>query len=235
MKKTLLLLTLSASLLGLSYAADSNSTTDERPVTLTFSTEEPAGSNNGGGYQGIVFTLSNDPSRFSVICNELTDVPSFSTFDLQSISLKVRSGQSWGATGAYIVDTSNTVLAHANNTIQSALGGTMVTFDFDNLTLNEDATYRLFLISTDHLSDADLTVGTTMTAAKYSSRQLAAYDTGSSVTTSECGFTRGLAGTTADNYAPVVSIQGQVLIPEPTTATLSLLALAGLAARRRRK
>ena len=31
------------------------------------------------------------------------------------------------------------------------------------------------------------------------------------------------------------SISGDVVVPEPTTATLSLLALAGLAARRRRK
>ena len=37
-----------------------------------------------------------------------------------------------------------------------------------------------------------------------------------------------------DGWTPVVRISGKV-IPEPTTATLSLLALAGLAARRRRR
>ena len=68
------------------------------------------------------------------------------------------------------------------------------------------------------------------------------------VTTSS-GSTDGLAYTALKNsenaqvvgvnpvvsgYGPVVRLSGQI-IPEPATATLSLLALAGLAARRRRK
>ncbi len=42
---------------------------------------------------------------------------------------------------------------------------------------------------------------------------------------------------TQSDYMPVVSftVTNTPAIPEPTTATLSLLALAGLAARRRRK
>ena len=49
----------------------------------------------------------------------------------------------------------------------------------------------------------------------------------------------GVDGLTAPNgysvWSPGVMITGVKLIPEPTTATLSLLALAGLASRRRRK
>lgn len=41
----------------------------------------------------------------------------------------------------------------------------------------------------------------------------------------------GIAGT----YSSITAYSGVVTVPEPTTATLSLLALAGLAARRRRK
>ena len=41
----------------------------------------------------------------------------------------------------------------------------------------------------------------------------------------------GIAGT----YSSITAYSGVVSVPEPTTATLSLLALAGLAARRRRK
>lgn len=46
-------------------------------------------------------------------------------------------------------------------------------------------------------------------------------------------YQAGSNGTSTD-YIPNITLSGN-LIPEPTTATLSLLALAGLAARRRRK
>ena len=46
------------------------------------------------------------------------------------------------------------------------------------------------------------------------------------------GITYNYAGAVGSNGAPTFSIN---IVPEPTTATLSLLALAGLAARRRRK
>ena len=46
------------------------------------------------------------------------------------------------------------------------------------------------------------------------------------------GITYNYAGTVGSNGAPTFSIN---IVPEPTTATLSLLALAGLAARRRRR
>lgn len=45
----------------------------------------------------------------------------------------------------------------------------------------------------------------------------------------------GLSGWTAATWGDTVTVSVTPMVPEPTTATLSLLALAGLAARRRRK
>lgn len=239
MKKTLLLLSLAASL-GLAYAAGSNSTNEDQSVALTFSNTErqPANiGNSGGSYCGVAFTLSNDPTRFDVTCEGLTEVPSFSTFDLESISIKVRGGQSWADTAAYIIDdTSNTVLAHSTNTTGTLSGGDMASFQFDSLTLNVDTGYKLIFVDASQIDEAYIAVGENLTGNYRQNRQMAAFSTGESTSMTECGFPNGIDGTTSNGYAPVVSIQGRTqLIPEPTTATLSLLALAGLVARRRRK
>ena len=238
MKKTLLLLTLAASLLGLSYAADSNSTTDEQSVTLTFSNteKEPAGNTGGGHWSGIAFTLSSDPSRLAVTCEGLTDIPSFSTFDLDSISIKMRPNQSWEDTAAYIIDdATNTVLAHSTDTTGAVSGGTMASFSFDSLTLNVNTGYKLILVNASQINDAYIAVGNTLAGNYRVNREMAAFSAGESTGMAECGFPNGIDGFTANAYAPVVSIQGHILIPEPTTAALSLLALAGLVSRRRRR
>jgi len=235
MKKTFLLLTLAA-FLGVACAADGNSATEERPIMLTFSNtaKEPAGNAGGGSYDGIAFTLSSDPSRLAVTCEGLTDIPSFSTFNLDSISVKVRTGQSWVDTAAYIIDdATNTVLAHSTNTTGTVGGGTMAAFHFDSLTLNVNTGYKLIFVDASEINNSAISVGTVMTANYRKNRQLAAFSAGANA--AECGFSNGIDGFSSTAYAPVVSIQGQVLIPEPTTATLSLLALAGLAVRRRRK
>ncbi len=237
MKKTLLLLTLAASL-GLAYAAESNSSTEEEKVTLTFSntTKEPDNNTDGGACHGIAFTLSSHPSRLTISCEDLTEIPSFSTFDLESISIKVRSGEDWVDTAAYIIDdTTNTVLAHSTNTTGELSGGAMASFQFNSLTLNAGTGYKLFFVNASQINDSYIAVGNVMEANYQLKRQMAAFAAGESTNVAECGFTTGINATASADYAPVVSIQGQVLIPEPTTATLSLLALAGLAARRRRR
>ncbi len=240
MKKTLLLLTLVVSL-GLAYAADSNSTNEEQTVALTFSNTGRQGAvdvgNDGGHWYGIAFTLSSELSRLDVTCEGLTDIPSFSTFDLESISIKVRGGKSWADTAAYIIDdTTDTVLAHSTNTTGALSSGTMASFQFDSLTLNVGTGYKLIFVNASQINDSYIAVGEVMTGDYRVSREMAAFAAGESTDAAECGFTDGISGTAADGYAPVVSIQGQArLIPEPTTATLSLLALAGLVARRRRR
>ena len=183
----------------------------------------------------LAFTLSSEPSRLDITCEGLTDIPSFSTFDLESISIKVRGGQSWADTAAYIIDdATNTVLAHSTNTTGTLTGGAMASFQFDSLTLNVDTAYKLIFVNASQINDSYIAVGNALEGNYRVDRQMAAFATNESTDMTECGFPNGIDGTTADGYAPVVSIQGQVLIPEPTTATLSLLALAGLAARRRR-
>lgn len=235
MKKTLLLLALAASV-GFAYA-DGDDTADK---TVVFSNAEAAASTtlDGGGYYGFCFTLSDTPSRLDAsfpTSSELTGIPTFTTYDLQSISIMVRSGQSWTDTGLYIVDNTNTVLAHSVNIIDSAAGGEMVTFQFENLSLQADATYRVFFLNRQHMASDSVAVGTTMATNYRETRQLAALGGNAAATATECGFVNDITaavGSVAPTYAPVVTITA--IIPEPATATLSLLALAGLAARRRR-
>ncbi len=237
MKKTLLLLTLVASL-GLAYAANSNSQAET--TTLTYSNTGAASADgaviDGAWSYGVEFTLKGDPSRLTISCEDLTEIPSFSTFDLQSIGVRVRTGNyTWSDVGAYLIDDSKTVLAHATNTVSSASGGSMATFNFNNVTLKTGKTYKLFLLGSSNMSDERIAIGKTLTSNFSNQYQMSLLGGQNRGTLSECGAAWGLGDSHYPDYAPIVSIQGQVLIPEPTTATLSLLALAGLVARRRRR
>lgn len=231
---------------SLLHAAESSSATEEEAVTLTleetvtltFSTKD-SDQTSGGDRQGVLFTLKNNFSeltRFNVACMELEEVPGFGSFNLESISVKVLSTGSWNtATGAYLIeDAGNKVLAHATNTITSAVGGETVTFGFDNVTLDPNVAYKLLFVDAGNIGNASIAVGTSMNANYQVARPIEThYFEGTDNT--ECGVATGINATTAPHYAPMVTIKGTVLVPEPATATLSLLALAGLAARRRRQ
>lgn len=212
----------------------------EETVTLTFSTKDGDPEKvSGGARQGVLFTLNNNFSqltRLDVACDGVVNPPSFGAFNLESISVKVLSSGSWDvATGAYLIeDEHNTVLAHATNTITRAAGGETVTFQFDNVVLNPNVAYKLFFVKAVDIDNVKIAVGTAMNANYQVTRQIEThyFDDDDN---SECGVATGINATTAPYYAPMVTIKGTVLVPEPATATLSLLALAGLAARRRRK
>ncbi len=248
MKKTLLLLTLVVSL-GLAYAAESNSSTEEEKVTLTFSNTVAASASGAsignGGCKGIAFTLKSEPSRLAVTCPDVTcvnptEVHNFNVFDLESISLKVNTA--WTvATGAYLIDDgSNEVVALSSSSPDAVTAGGMATFTFGNVSLNVNKSYKLFFVNKTDMTNTGIAVGTKLEdAVLIKSRSVKMLLSGMEADSqAECAFTNALDSYVdgTGSYAPIVSIQGQAwFVPEPTTATLSLLALAGLIARRRRK
>ncbi len=104
-----------------------------------------------------------------------------------------------------------------------------LTFSFDDITLDSDTTYRFVFVKDD---TSETKLESSNWTAEYQGRRLQVVaDSGNMLTNINGPASWGDANW-APNVTYTVSNQG---VPEPATATLSLLALAGLAARRRRK
>ena len=188
----------------------------------------------GASYAGVCFTLaSGDTERFSVTGGELT-----AKVALSSISLTERGNHDLPADRVlYITDSNNTYLG-SSAVFTKETGSDVAVFDFGGtITLNTEETYYAYL-----LGSADVngwTAGeTTVSSGQYYSSQLAA--AGGSLTADNAanwGCLTSQKGLAFTGFVPVMSISVTALpsVPEPATATLSLLALCGLAARRRRK
>ena len=200
--------------------------------SYTLSTAPEYGGTEGGSYAGIVFTLgADDTERFTL--DEGT-LPSKVT--LTSISLTERGGNYNLNTDRilYLTDANNVYLGSSSK-FTKAEGTDVAVFDFDDsITLSTSATYYAYMLAS--ADDDNWKAGeTTVEGGQFYSGQLAAC--GGSLTGANAanwGFLNGQKSLHSTGYAPMMSIEVKA-IPEPTTATLSLLALAGLAARRRRK
>ena len=218
-----------------------------------------ATNNNQGGYAGFTFNLSADWLTASP-----AEIEEYTAFELTSITLQgaetwFRLYNANNDSGLVILDNSNAVVGKSNwdPSIGSAtsVGGKNsypLTYSFltttvvgetstttSSLTLDLDTDYKVVIYGNKTAFD-NLTVGTTLTSLAGSENPnetapiVAAglrLDYNASNTT---GVMIGSGGAADATAFPTVSFSGQ-LVPEPTTATLSLLALAGLAARRRRK
>lgn len=201
--------------------------------TLTFSTTDDYSGNQGGSYAGVAFTLNAiDTQRFTAPEGELT-----AQVGLTSITLTERGGHDLDATHMlYITDASNVYLG-SSSVMSKAEGSDVCVFTFDtSITLNTADTYYAYLWkSSDSAIESWVAGTTTVDTGKYYSGHLAVV--GGSYTSDNAanwGLLSGQKALTANGYAPAMEICVK-LVPEPATATLSLLALAGLAARRRRK
>lgn len=196
--------------------------------TLTFSTAPEYNGSEGGSYAGIVFTLgANDPERFALTGEIATPM-----VDLVSISLTERGSNNLADDRILYVTDSNNVYLGSSSVFTKAEGSDVAVFDFGGtITLNVADTYYAYLLTS--AGDDSWTVGETVVpSGQFFSGQLAA--AGGSLTAGNAanwGLLNGQKSLASTGYAPVMSIE---VIPEPATATLSLLALAGLAARRRR-
>lgn len=218
-----------------------------------------------GDYDDVVFTLSNDASRFRALeGGELT-----STVTLSSLMIAAESDTAISDKSVIITDASGLVLAFSTEPVEHVKkhGGTIwgddgldytrwfitwdsfFTADFGTaLTLNLDTQYKVFFATFDQVSDlANLLMGVPsglvdpVNVYEYTGEKalnttvrlatIGEYDAG---TVAEYTFEK--AGTlNALKWAPYMAVT--VLnsnVPEPTTGTLSLLALAGLCIRRRK-
>ncbi len=204
---------------------------------------------------GFYLSLSSDELQTTTSIT----LPEIATLD--SITLKGNNANTGiNVTYGLVVlgYTDNTVLGYSTGT-QTSGKNVDTTFSFTTLsgsalTLNTEDTYRFITVSSGVL---DMFTDTTKTYVYNAGGTGAATSTiaGNTVTITQGLTAPGMrwdynAGGAVDDccaifaakldsgdgaYSPIITSMSVNLIPEPTTATLSLLALAGLAARRRRK
>ena len=201
--------------------------------TYTASTPAKSGTGAQGNYYG--FTLTFDNSTYLT-----TNVPADTELNLDSITLQSRSDNSTATAMKVAVykyegdSTTGTFLGTSVTTLADVANDTTYTLTFEDITVNSSDRYQFLFVQAD--TTEDLT-----TFAGY---QAAAMSWGTSVTNSFGASIPGGWGTYKSSginswegqYIPVTTVTlSTPAVPEPTTATLSLLALAGLAARRRRK
>ncbi len=201
-------------------------------TTEIYTSSTPAKSGQGNYYG---FTLA--PANSTHLT---TDIPAGVTeLNLDSITLLTRSSGSSSidmkvAVYTYVGDyTVGTFLGSSSSTGSSVGNNTTLTLTFSGVTIDPTARYQFLFVT----AETDNTTLTTFDGYKE-----AATSWGLSVTNS---FSTGIPdgwGTYKNNainswegqYIPVTTLT-MTVVPEPATATLSLLTLAGLAARRRRK
>ena len=201
--------------------------------TYTASTPAKSGSGAQGNYYG--FTLSFDNAAFLT-----TDVPSDTELVLDSITLQTRSGSVTAAAMKvavyeYTADyTTGTFLGVSETTLKDVAADTTYTLNFEGITVDSSARYQFLFV------DAN----TTEDLSSFDGYKAAAMAWGVSVTNSFSTQIPGGWGTYKGNglnswegnYVPVTTITlSTPAVPEPTTATLSFVALAAMVMRRRRK
>lgn len=209
----------------------------------TYTSSTPAKSADGaqGNYYG--FTLAPDNATYLT-----TDIPGGVTeLNLDSITLQTRSGSVTAVdmkVAVYTYEGDSTVgtyLGSSSSTGTDNAADTTLTLTFSGVTIDPTARYQFLFVEAD--ADA-VTLGT------FDGYKSVATAWGIAVTNSFDAQIPGGWGTYKGNginswegnYVPVTTLTMSTVgstespvVPEPATATLSLLALAGLAARRRRK
>ena len=201
--------------------------------TYTASTPAKSGAGAQGGYYG--FTLTFDNATYLT-----TSVPSNTELNLDSITLQSRSDNPTAAAMKVAVykyesdSTTGAFLGTSVTTLENVANDTTYTLTFEDITVNSSDRYQFLFVQ----------ANTTEDLTTFAGYQAAAMAWGTSVTNSFSANIPGGWGTYKSNginswegqYIPVTTVTlSTPAVPEPTTATLSLLALAGLAARRRRK
>ncbi len=241
MKKTLM-----TALLGLVMTGAASAAYTLGEVDYTTTTGMSTGSDNGTASY-FKFTLSNDLfNGTATASNAITTASDASTsftevVGLTSIEVVSRYGNDSAVLPATlkITDVNGNLVATSSSSVKN---GNVRHYDvFDSA---DYWTRFSFTFSFDELS-SQLTVGETYTATFYDANG-DAMQVGMIASKNGSGTGEGVAAAvmgTTPNYQPaglVISTTSLVeettpAVPEPTTATLSLLALAGLCARRRRK
>lgn len=204
-----------------------------------------------GGYEakGFAFNLSGTALKTVSTPAEYDFSESVTLNSIAFNTRKTANGEAKnGAFSIVITDTSANILGWSTNSSSPTDTNTEdFTWTFNNIVLDTQSTYYAIAYNPD---TTNLTKGSTLTTytkyMEFGTTGVIDHGTdGLSFDDATAGKT-GLAflnssriaidtgSTNSKRYAPNVTIVTQ-MVPEPTTATLSLMALAGLAARRRRK
>ncbi len=206
-------------------------------VDTTFTTTN-AVSTKADNYSaaGFAFTLSGTALSTVSTPTGTTWATTGSIVELTSITLVTGSRDATIEPGKHylvITDTSKNIIGWSTSA-NSAVGESTWTFTAGNdkaVTLNTNTTYYVF-------AENSYTAGATLSPdscdLRVGTSGVVDYTSGVGTTYTGLSFIDANGTSKSTRYAPAVTIITKA-IPEPTTATLSLLALAGLAARRRRK
>lgn len=216
---------------------------DELP-TWTFSNGTAASGSNYVTTAGLQFSLSNTATSYAATSSEVgADFPeifSLETFTIAKCGQKVDTGV-WGI----LSETSTGVAVGAVHS-GATTANRAVTFDFSAspVAVKADKAYTLTFIkaasTVDLATEYGVTIGKAFLtdevtlAATNKFIVYAVSDTETYSNDTNLRYSDAKVNGAFGAYTPAVSITAKA-IPEPTTATLSLLALADLSTRRRRK
>ena len=234
MKKTIITL---IALAGVAFASES----------ITLGTSVGSGTGAAGG---VIFTLKDNPTRYTLtgleesqlLPNTLT-LSSITLNDIYYLNARATNDSTYQL-WLYVTDEDGHVLGISDKKMVSvyttdanATGNTSdYTFDFKSLTISKNTEYKVWFKSSETAYTTDAVTGV-KNIAETNAENIRTQNlvTGLTGSQDELGviLTNGTNGTGLGAYAYTMS--ASFVVPEPTTATLSLLALAGLAARRRRK
>ena len=118
-----------------------------------------------------------------------------------------------------------------SDAVSLAFNTATLDFSAQGITLTPNSSYRLFFTTEDYSGS----IGTQVDLAGNTSFNVKSYTGAKGDDRTHLGFLgSGLGPGLAQGESPIAYINLTPAVPEPATATLSLLALAGLASRRRR-
>ena len=213
--------------------------------SITLSTNFAKGGSTGGnGYSGIAFQLTPKTDRY--IGSDL--LTKDATYELTSIAIQWRNDSATTKIGngvhLVVTDASDLEVLGISDNVSAwqsvEIGGTslisVVTNTFEEpVSLTLGTSYYAFYVADANVQDIE--VGQPLTASVASVNLMAQGNNPSPYQgdAQDFSFTKGTASD-SPNFAPrgALSITKKGSVPEPTTGTLSLLALAGLCIRRRK-
>lgn len=201
-----------------------------------FTSSITTGNGGNGSYYGCTFELRD---AFVATTPTLSTEPTIHVhLTLDSITFYTRTEGNQGNTTAYLAlyeytadKTTGTFVALSSNTVTANALNSELTFNFEDVIIDTTKQYQMLFVNSESTAENVASFegyknhGVSVGIRVLQQGQLPSGD----------GTYKGTGiNSWEGQYIPKVTVKTSN-IPEPTTATLSLLALAGLAARRRRR
>lgn len=230
----------------------------------TFRTDFSKGDESGGGFKGIIFTLAPGSDRYiATPGKEGATIKDGDEFSLTSIDIQLKDQEAVTALSTrgvamFIMDANGEVLgiSDTKKTTTTQTWGTeqierMVSLKFSDVIITAGTTYYGYLANASQIiqlqaerasaekSGTTFVIESTYFDTYTSEYQLAVQGNNSNPYASpatDFGLSNELKENADNQYVPVASISATATtsVPEPTTLALGILALSGIAWRRRR-